>query len=435
MAFRSKLLTATVLLLLSIAFILSLASLLLYVRIDNIVNVDLYSYGLQFSSEWASAYRFLIHLFWASLGVALATIIVTFAASYVFKIRKSLISKWICILFPLLVAGLTVFAISLIMDVDWLVNRTMYQYGLQMDSAWATNYWAITRTSIALMAISFPLYIVISIATWFNTGIATLRDITINLLGKGSFPGSYKMSRTKRSASAFFRKYLVIGMVGIIATIIVATAFASNLAWKGNNETKENFAPEATNIIGNLIENENSNFLDEKSEDISDLVDGDISVSTPSPFGLFLSAYADYYGENLIMNNSYFGFARLEVVNLNETHAELLFYIGIDNEFQIVLDYEDYVNKPLNEMGFEIEGMRLENISPTEQANFASWGERTYKVYEYSSIANTEPLGKTTFLLDNEVKWPLEISIEIEVEGDYAVLELTLDNTNIEWLK
>jgi len=175
--------------------------------------------------------------------------------------------------------------------------------------------------------------------------------------------------------------------------------------------------------------------LNTVDDEITDLIDGGTSFSPYSSFALFAGAYADYYGKNTIMNNTFTGFTRLEVIQLNETYASLLFYIGIDNEFQIILDYEDYVTKPLNEIGYEVNGMSLENILPEEQANFAQWGARNCTVYEYSFFADTETAGKTTIFLDNEFKWPLKITIEIDVEGDRIDLELPLDNTNIEWLE
>jgi len=430
MAFRSKFMTSMVLTLLSVVFVLSVISLLLYVQIDNIVNVDLYSYGLQLNYTWFSEYRLLIQVFWASLGAAIIMVVATFATNYDFTRGRRVFSRLLCTLLPLAVAGLMVFAISLILRMDVLINSTLYQYGLQLDSAWVVNYWIITKVTIALMAISFPLFIAITILTGVNTGMAVPSD-KANVLRSSSIPNSHNVNRTKRSASISAKKYLAIGIVAIIVTTALLTSFS----WKSGGEINENNALEEINRVEDKIDDGTNDVLNTVDDEITDLIDDGTSFSPYSSFALFAGAYADYYGKNTIMNNTFTGFTRLEVIQLNETYASLLFYIGIDNEFQIILDYEDYVTKPLNEIGYEVNGMSLENILPEEQANFAQWGARNCTVYEYSFFADTETAGKTTIFLDNEFKWPLKITIEIDVEGDRIDLELPLDNTNIEWLE
>jgi hypothetical protein len=395
------------------------------VQIDNIVNVDLYSYGLQLNYTWFYEYRLLIQVFWASLGAAIIMVVATFATNYDFTRGRRVFSRLLCTLFPIAVAGLMIFAISLVLRMDVLINSTLYQYGLQLDSAWVVNYWTITRVSIALMAISFPLFIAISIMTWVNTGIVALSD-EANVLRSSATPNSHNVHRTKRLASLSPKKYLAIGIVAIIVT----TALLSSFSWKSGGEINENNALEEMSRVEDEIDDGPSDFLNKVEDELTDLIDDGMALSPSSSFALFAGAYADYYGKNTIMNTTVTGFTRLEVIQLNETHARLLFYMGIDNEFQIILDYEDYVTKPLNEIGYEVIGMSLENILPEEQANFARWGARNCTVYEYSFFADTETAGKTTIFLDNEFKWPLKITIEIEVEGDRIDLELPL-----EWLE
>ena len=64
--FRSGLVLTLLLVMIGVNFF----SLLLYAGLDNIVHVDLYRYGLQFSYDWASQYWLYTMLFFALQGLS-----------------------------------------------------------------------------------------------------------------------------------------------------------------------------------------------------------------------------------------------------------------------------------------------------------------------------------------------------------------------------
>lgn len=81
----------------------------------------------------------------------------------------------------LVVDGTIILAIFLLMQLDWLVNNTFYNYGLTFSSDWAMPYWTALR--IILGSLSFTL-------------------ISITIIGFSS----YKKAREETANTVFFCK-------------------------------------------------------------------------------------------------------------------------------------------------------------------------------------------------------------------------------------
>jgi hypothetical protein len=155
-----------VLALLFIVVALEVAALQIYMQIDNVVNVDLYHFGLQFNYIWAleywNCYRFaLFCLFGASAFMAF-----TLVPYYVYSRENTVTSRWSCVLFPLISAGFGAVSLYLIFRVDSIVNTTLYQYGLQFNLNWASGYWSITRLVLDLVAPACIIPTVMALVTW-----------------------------------------------------------------------------------------------------------------------------------------------------------------------------------------------------------------------------------------------------------------------------
>ena len=158
-----------VLALLFIAIALEISALQIYMQIDNLVNVDLYNYGLQFNLSWIveywSDYRItLACLFSAPIAMALSLI-----PYHLYSRENTKTSRWVCILFPLISAGLLTASSYFVLQIDNIVNVTLYDYGLQPNIEWFTKYLFIARTTLTLTVTSTIIPFIMAIVTWIIT--------------------------------------------------------------------------------------------------------------------------------------------------------------------------------------------------------------------------------------------------------------------------
>jgi hypothetical protein len=155
-----------VLTLLFLVVALEVAALQIYMRIDDVVNVDLYRYGLQLSAVWLVKY-------WNSYMIAMACLLgatvmmgITLIPYYIYSRENSSASRWSCILFPLISAVFAAVSLYFIMQVDFIVNVTLYQYGLQLSQEWVTKYLFITRSTLVMVETSVLVPIAMALITW-----------------------------------------------------------------------------------------------------------------------------------------------------------------------------------------------------------------------------------------------------------------------------
>jgi hypothetical protein len=156
----------TVLALLYLVVALEIAALQVYMQIDNIVNVDLYRYGLQFTAVWAVEYWLSYRIVLACLVGATVMMGVTFIVYYVFSRQNTNALRWGCILFPLISASFAAVSLYFIMQIDSIVNVTLYQCGLQLSQEWAAKYWIITRSTLVMVETSVIAPIIMALLTW-----------------------------------------------------------------------------------------------------------------------------------------------------------------------------------------------------------------------------------------------------------------------------
>lgn len=147
-----------------VAVTLEIIALPIYLQVDNIINVDLYNYGLQLNLSWILEY-------WSNYRIVLACLIcapIAMALSlmpyYVYSRENT--SKWTNTLLPLISAGFLVTSIYYILQIDNTVNITQYQYGLQLSQEWASKYWLVTRTTLAMIGASIAISAVVALVTW-----------------------------------------------------------------------------------------------------------------------------------------------------------------------------------------------------------------------------------------------------------------------------
>jgi hypothetical protein len=155
-----------VLILLFLVVALEAAALQIYMQMDNIVNVDLYRYGLQFTAGWAEEYWISYRIVIACLLGAPITMAVTLIPYYTYSRDNTPVSRWSCILFPLISASFVAVSLYFIMQIDYIINVTLYQYGLQLSADWISKYLIITRSTLAMVETAVIVPIIMALITW-----------------------------------------------------------------------------------------------------------------------------------------------------------------------------------------------------------------------------------------------------------------------------
>jgi hypothetical protein len=144
----------TIVALLIAVAIMDALSILLFYRIDAIVNGDLYRYGLQFNYAWAGQYWSYSQPFLSSLAIAIILTGISIG-SFSLYVRKrnnaSIVASSV-----LLIAGtgLALFSVYLFYGIDYIVNNELYLFGLRFSYDWASNYWTYARLMLALIGLA-----------------------------------------------------------------------------------------------------------------------------------------------------------------------------------------------------------------------------------------------------------------------------------------
>ena len=146
-----------------------------FIQIDNIVNVDLYNYGLTFSNGWADKYWFNARMFVYSLISA----VMLFSGSIAFflgynRSRKTFLSS-ACSWFLIIGSALSILSIYFFYKLDFIVNYDLYFYGLQLNSAWYVNYSLYALLSVSLIVINTIAGFVLAVFV----GLSTRKSIEI----------------------------------------------------------------------------------------------------------------------------------------------------------------------------------------------------------------------------------------------------------------
>lgn len=159
----------TVLALFFLVIALEVAALQVCMRIDDVVHVDLYRYGLQFNTVWAAEYWVSYRIVMACLFGATVMMGFTLIPYYIYSREYTVASRWSCILFPLISASFAVVSFYFIMQIDSVINVTLYQYGLRFSPEWAANYWSITRSILAMVGTAVMVSTIMAPITWAIT--------------------------------------------------------------------------------------------------------------------------------------------------------------------------------------------------------------------------------------------------------------------------
>jgi hypothetical protein len=136
-------------------------------------------------------------------------------------------------------------------------------------------------------------------------------------------------------------------------------------------------------------------------------------------------AYATYAGQATIMSMSITFNARMEIVDVNETHMQLLTNYDMSTPFGATENTTTtWVSR--ENMNFQPEDLPL-NSTYTTQITIPNLGTRTCTVYEYSSEGIS-----AAYYVDNSIQWPIKmVMTSPAVEGQSYNMDINLIDTNI----
>ena len=158
--------------------------------VDSIVHGDLYGYGLVFSYEWANQYWNYSALLRDSIlfSILLITIAVIFIIIQILS-DKHLIKSLVSILIAASIF-FGFFSLFSLIRLDFIVNNSLYDYGLQFSYEWTQPYWnnivlifGLCLAAIMINALSILLFL--STDSWFRKGAKSLLRITSLLFFTG----------------------------------------------------------------------------------------------------------------------------------------------------------------------------------------------------------------------------------------------------------
>jgi hypothetical protein len=156
------------------AIVLNAFSFLFFRIVDSVVHGDLYSYGLQFNTEWAERYWICARLIVGSLLFSL----LAFALSTALVIRYEKTHNHGLIFSSRLfsIAGILLCCLSIatFTRLDRIVHWDLYSFNLQFSYTWATKYWTSASLVIGLQSLAIAAATVATLMIIRN-GCAVLR--------------------------------------------------------------------------------------------------------------------------------------------------------------------------------------------------------------------------------------------------------------------
>jgi hypothetical protein len=135
--------------------------------VDLIVHGDLYEYGLVFSYEWANQYWNLTAsirtFYYITLVLMFLTLIFTLANFRNFRNSLKMTSG----VFFIITISSIFYTIFLLLQLDFLINYDLYNYGLSFTYLWAERYWTFTGLIFILSGLSIVASIICFIFSVF----------------------------------------------------------------------------------------------------------------------------------------------------------------------------------------------------------------------------------------------------------------------------
>jgi hypothetical protein len=140
---------------------------------------------------------------------------------------------------------------------------------------------------------------------------------------------------------------------------------------------------------------------------------------------VFDGAYAEYFGETTVSLVTMNMTMRLEVVDYNSTHAELLMNMKMESNMMQPQEWQYTSWTDLKGTSYEVEGYTL-GQTHEDDVNIPGLGTRHCVVFEYSSSGMT-----MTYYVDKDTGWPLRMQYSVSEGMMDMDFDMTLTETNI----
>jgi hypothetical protein len=79
----------------------------------------------------------------------------------------------------LVIDGAIVLAIFLLIYLDWIVNNTLYDYGLRFDLNWAIGYWTALRVVLGLLGFALATITIMGFSSYRKAKEESLKTVFI----------------------------------------------------------------------------------------------------------------------------------------------------------------------------------------------------------------------------------------------------------------
>ena len=150
--------------------------------VELIVHGDLYGYGLLFSYDWANQYWNYSGLMRNSilLSILIATVAMVFIIIQIISAKNFI--KQLSSIFIVVKIFFIIYSLFSLIRLDFIINNSLYTYGLQFSYDWAGPYWN-TLVLIfglfitAIMIDSISILLLIGSESWFYKGFKSVFNI------------------------------------------------------------------------------------------------------------------------------------------------------------------------------------------------------------------------------------------------------------------
>ena len=149
-----------ILFLLLISIVLNIIGFLLVLRIDSLVHIELYNYGLIFNNEWAKDYWFFKDLLLTFLSSSIIISILSLIPHYDHNKHPTNFSKWAGILLPLTGIVYETLSIIFLAQLNQIIQNALYQFGLLSNFDWSAEYSNLYLATLTLIIIAIILLII-----------------------------------------------------------------------------------------------------------------------------------------------------------------------------------------------------------------------------------------------------------------------------------
>jgi hypothetical protein len=141
-------------LVLLLVILLSFVAFVLVVRIDSVVNVDLYGFGLQFSLDWANDYWYFARFLGVFQGWWCVLAVLSLLPHSLQVKKTDSFPIWAGVLLPSLAFVYQTLSIVFLVGLDNIVYNRLYSFGLDSSYDWGLVYNPIRTPTLALMVIA-----------------------------------------------------------------------------------------------------------------------------------------------------------------------------------------------------------------------------------------------------------------------------------------